>query len=62
MKTHLIMDLNSFGVWSDNYEQFMEKRAEIVSKEIEKRIIKEIDEKPQADLMDDFEYDEYQAE
>ncbi|MEM7815041.1 MAG: DUF262 domain-containing protein [Candidatus Aenigmatarchaeota archaeon] len=63
MKTHLIMDLDSFGVWSDNYEQFMKKRAEIVSKEIEKRIIKqEVDEKPQADLIDDFEHDEHQTE
>lgn len=55
MKTHLITDLDEFGVWSDNYDIFFEKRAEVVSAEIEKRIIKQdVDEKPQADLVDDF--------
>ncbi len=54
MKTHLIMDLDEFGVWSDNYELFINKRSEVVSKEIEKRIIPhDIDSKPQADLIDD---------
>src|SRR3989344_7037651 len=53
MKTHLITDLDKFGVWTDNYHSFFEKRGKIVSKEIEKRIIKQvIDEKPQADLAD----------
>ncbi len=55
MKTHLITDLDKFGVWADNYHSFFEKRGEIVSKEIEKRIIKQvIDEKPQADLVDEL--------
>lgn len=54
MKTHLINNLDEFGIWTDNYEKFFEKRAEAVSKEIEKRIIKQkVDEKPQADLVDD---------
>ena len=55
MKTHLIMDLEEFGVWSDNYDTFIEKRAEILSKELEKRLIKQyIDEKPQTDLVNDY--------
>lgn len=55
MKTHLIDDLDQFGVWTDNYHSFFEKRGEVVSKEIEKRIIKQVvDDKPQADLIDDF--------
>ena len=54
MKTHLITDLEKFGVWNNNYHSFFEKRGEIVSREIEKRIIKQIiDEKPQADLADE---------
>lgn len=54
MKTHLIYDLDDYGIWTDNYEVFFEKRAIAISKEIEKRIIKqEIDDKPQADLVDD---------
>ncbi len=55
MKTHLITDLDKFGIWTDNYHSFFDKRGKIVSKEIEKRIIKQVvDEKPQADLVDDF--------
>ncbi|PIR58370.1 MAG: hypothetical protein COU70_01200 [Parcubacteria group bacterium CG10_big_fil_rev_8_21_14_0_10_35_15] len=55
MKTHLITDLDKFGVWANNYHSFFEKRGEVVSKEIEKRIIKQtIDEKPQADLTDEI--------
>ena len=39
MKTHLIGDLTEFGIWKDDYDTFMQKRAEIISKEIKKRII-----------------------
>ena len=39
MKTHLIDDLNSFGVCSDDYERFFNERAKIVSKELYKKII-----------------------
>jgi hypothetical protein len=50
MKTHLI-NLDYFGIWNDDYNLFFEKRAELISKEIEKRIIKqEIDSRPQANL------------
>lgn len=40
MKTHLITDLNKFGVWNDDYDKFFEERANIISKELNKRIIK----------------------
>ncbi|EMR73703.1 hypothetical protein MCGE09_00195 [Thaumarchaeota archaeon SCGC AB-539-E09] len=47
MKTHLIMNLNDFGIWKNDYELFLNKRAKIVSEESYKRIIKQkIDEKP----------------
>lgn len=39
MKTHLIDDLNSFGVWNDDYDIFFDKRAEKISTEFKKRII-----------------------
>lgn len=39
MRTHLIGDLEKFGVWSDNYNEFLQARAEIVSSELKKRII-----------------------
>lgn len=53
MKTHLI-NLDDFGIWKNDYEIFLKKRAEIISKEIEKRIIKQkIDKKPQ-ELGDDY--------
>lgn len=54
MKTHLINDLDGFGIWSDNYEKFFENRAKAVSREVKKRLIQQvIDEKPQADIVDD---------
>jgi len=63
MKTHLISNLDSFGVWSDNYDLFREKRAELISREIKERIIQhDIDSRRQTDLIDDFEYDEHQTE
>lgn len=62
MKTHLIMDLDKFGVWKDDYNQFINERAIVVSKELENRIIRqEIDmnlkdiREIQATLVDDFE-------
>lgn len=58
MKTHLINDLDEYGVWNDDYDTFLEKRAIGISKEIERRIIKqEIDKKAQIYLRDDFEED-----
>ncbi|MEJ6482097.1 DUF262 domain-containing protein [Nostoc punctiforme UO1] len=56
MKTHLIENLDTFGIWNDDYEQFLSERAKVVSREISKRIIKqEIDKKGQSNLVDDFE-------
>ncbi|QLE39798.1 DUF262 domain-containing protein [Nostoc sp. C052] len=56
MKTHLIESLDTFGIWNDDYEQFLSERAKVVSREISKRIIKqEIDKKGQSNLVDDFE-------
>jgi len=39
MKTHLIDDLDGFGVWSDDYDSFIQKRAEALGAELAKRII-----------------------
>jgi hypothetical protein len=38
MKTHLIDDLDQFGVWDDNYEQFIEERGKRVLEEVKKRL------------------------
>ena len=38
MKTHLIDDLKDFGVWEDDYDKFLEKRAIRLLEEIEKRL------------------------
>jgi hypothetical protein len=58
MKSHLINDLDDFGVWENDYEAFFDERAKLVSKEIGKRIIKqEIDKKEQQELRDDYEED-----
>ena len=56
MKTHLIDDLDEFGVWNDNYDSFFMRRAERVRKEINKKLIKQdIDRKEQPELKDDYE-------
>lgn len=56
MKTHLIDDLDEFGVWNDDYDSFFMRRAERVRKEINKRLIKQdIDRKEQPELKDDYE-------
>ena len=56
MKTHLITDLDEFGVWEDNYEKFFHERAKVVSSELQKRIIKQdIDKETQLTLIDDYE-------
>ena len=44
LATHLIGDgtfksLSDWGIWSNNYEDFVSKRAERVSQEIKDRII-----------------------
>lgn len=39
MRTHLIGDLDEFGVWTDDYDTFLAKRAERVLAEIKKRVI-----------------------
>ncbi len=56
MKSHLINDLDLFGIWDDDYDAFFENRAKLLSKEIEKRIIKQdIDRKSQPALKNDYE-------
>jgi len=58
MKTHLILDLDKFGIWTDDYNKFFQERANAVSNEISKRIIKqEVDKKQQEDVYDDYEED-----
>ena len=38
MKTHLIDDLNTYGIWNDDYETFIERRGERVLEELGKRL------------------------
>jgi len=38
IKSHLIEDMNSFGIISDDYIVFLEKRADVIFKELKKRI------------------------
>jgi len=41
MKTHLIGDLEEFGIWNNDYNKFLKARALEFSKELEKRVIQE---------------------
>jgi hypothetical protein len=40
MKTHLIDDLTAFGIWDDDYDSFFNLRAQKISEELEKRLIR----------------------
>ena len=56
MRTHLITNLDDFGIWSDDYELFLGQRALAISRELQKRIIsRDIDEHGQVSREDDFE-------
>jgi hypothetical protein len=55
MKTHLINNLDSFGVWDDDYKTFFNQRGKALSREMKKRIIEaEIDRTMQAEVIDDY--------
>jgi hypothetical protein len=43
MSTHLIDDLNDYGVWENNYEIFIERRGQRVLEELRKRLEPELD-------------------
>ena len=38
MRTHLINDLEKFGIWDDNYDKFLKKRAKRVLAELQRRL------------------------
>lgn len=51
MKTHLINDLEAFGIWEDDYDAFLNNRAKALSKELRKRIIaQDVDRTMEAEL------------
>lgn len=55
MKTHLINDLNTFGIFEDNYKIFFNQRAKALSREMKIRIIEsEIDRTMQAEAPDTY--------
>lgn len=39
MKTHLIDDIEAFGIWKDDYNMFFEKRVENIRQEIKRRLV-----------------------
>ncbi len=55
MKSHLINDLDKFGIWDNDYEKFLKQRAKAVSRELKKRIIEqEIDKTMSVELAEDY--------
>jgi len=39
MKTHLIDDIDEFGIWNDDYNTFFKKRLELISKKIGEQVL-----------------------
>jgi hypothetical protein len=63
MKSHLIDDRDRFGIWNDNYDSFLQSRADRISAELQKRVIKQdIDKNLQTKIKDDYEEDGTVAE
>jgi len=61
MKTHLI-NLDSYGVWDNDYEEFYSKRCSAIAKELKKRVIfQDVDKHKQTVIQDDFEETELLA-
>ena len=44
MKSHLIDDLDAFGVWDNDYEKFLEARGKHVIDELNQRLNPDLDE------------------
>ena len=58
MKTHLIGDLNDFGIWDNDYNKFFEMRAKYFSNELSKRILsRNLDERYIINLVDENDSD-----
>jgi len=56
MASHLIGDLDEFGVWKNDYDEFLQRRAARASEELGKRIIaRQIDTDGQVYRDDDYE-------
>jgi hypothetical protein len=56
MASHLIGDLDDFGVWENDYDTFLAERAKLVSEELGKRIIsRQIDTDGQPSRDNDYE-------
>jgi hypothetical protein len=56
MKTHFIDDLDSYGIWTDDYERFLTMRSKAISRELKKRIMqREVDKHGQTSTSGDLE-------
>ncbi len=54
MKSHLIGDLDEFGVWDNDFEKFLQKRAGLISDALKSLIIeREVDKIPQSEIDND---------
>ena len=61
MKSHLIYDLRTFGIWDDDYDAFIKNRAEAISEELKKKLIERaVDKTPQPALEDDNADEDYE--
>ena len=55
MQTHLISDIDGFGVLEDDYDKFLKQRAKAVSKELSKKVIQNRMDGERQPNLDDYE-------
>lgn len=58
MKSHLIDDMDKFGVWENDFERFIDERANLVSKKLQERILpKETDQQFELDYDENIDFE-----
>lgn len=55
MESHLIDNLDEFGIWDNDYEKFFDKRVARISEELGKRIIQQKVDKKELEVYEDLE-------
>lgn len=55
MESHLIDNMDTFGVWENDYKKFFDERSELISKKLTEKIIQQIDTDGPLEVYEDIE-------
>ena len=60
MESHLIMDLEEYGIFNDDYDTFFEMRCNKIAEELNKRIIYQEIDNQNMEFINDTEEDDFE--